>query len=138
MRRGRVGLRAATPPVATLPGIEPAGRGNKFGAKITTGVDPCGGTRRYASKREARRAAELHGMKARGEIADFFPQASLAFGVDEAGNAARYIADFLVIAEYHDDGTFTAWFEDPKGFSTERSSAKIAALRARGLQVRTL
>jgi hypothetical protein len=77
-------------------------------------------------------------MKQRGEIADFFPQASLAFGVGADGLPERYVADFLVVRAYHEDGTFTAWVEDPKGCDTERSRAKRAALRARGLSVRVL
>jgi hypothetical protein len=138
MRRRHFGLSATANGAAQLPGLEAAGKGNKYGAKITVGIDPCGGTRRYASKREALRAAELFRLKQAGTIADFFPQCSLAFGVGAEGQPERYVSDFLVVEAYHPDGTFTGWFEDPKGADTERSRAKRSALRARGLQVRVL
>jgi hypothetical protein len=111
---------------------------NKFGAEATLGPDPCGGQRKYSSKREARRAGELAMLKAGKVIADFFPQVSMPYGVEEDGAALRYVADFLVIEEYRADGSFVAHFEDPKGAKTERSTAKMGALRARGLFVRLI
>lgn len=131
--RQRQQLRKVAPPKAGAATAQ-----TKYRNQVTLGPDPCGGVRRYSSKREARRAQALDQMKRAGEIADFFPQASIAYGVDENDNALRYVADFLVIKEYRPDGTFVGWMEDPKGARTERSTAKMGALRARGLQVRVI
>jgi hypothetical protein len=81
---------------------------------------------------------ELDLAKRAGAIADWFPQVSLPYGVAQDGSARRYVADFLVVEQYLPNGTFVARIEDTKGAATERSTAKMAALRARGLRVDVL
>lgn len=119
-------------------GVESTASTNKYRNTPAFGPDPCGGTRHYASKREARRAEALSAAKRGGHIADYFPQVSIPYGVDETGKSLRYVADFLVVQEYRADGSFVGWLEDPKGYATDTSKAKMAALRARGLSVRTI
>ena len=108
---------------------------SKYHNRRTRGPGPLGGERLYASKREAGRAAVLAMWRRDGDIADWFPQVSFEFGLDERGMPARYVADFMEILEYREDGTFVARLTDTKGMDTPASKAKRQALRARGMKV---
>lgn len=130
-RRAAVALRE--PGDAGEPGLQRPT--SKYHNRRTPGPGPLGGERLYASKREAGRAAVLAMWKRDGDLADWFPQVSFEFGLDERGMPARYVADFMEVLEYREDGTFVARLTDTKGMDTPASKAKRQALRARGMRV---
>lgn len=71
-------------------------------------------TGKYASKAEAKRAAELHLLEKAGEISDLREQVKLMLiPKDELGRQVSYIADFT----YRDLAGKWHW-EDVKGFKT--------------------
>lgn len=93
-------------------------------------------TNGHASKREARRAAELRLLERAGEIQGLAMQVKVPLlGRDgpirtPTGRAAYYIADFV----YSQAGSTV--YEDAKGYATEIYKLKRAILAAQGITVR--
>lgn len=76
---------------------------SKYGNKRTNG---------YASKREAKRAAELKLMEKAGEISDLFEQVMFLLIPSQTGERpCKYIADFV-----YADKSGARVVEDAKGF----------------------
>lgn len=133
--KGRgVGLSAALAAAIAQPGPPIQGKlapgSGRHPRRLTWYTSHLNGPRLYHSAAEAARAARLDQLHRQGRIRLWLPQVPLYVGLDEAGKAVRYVADFLVVL---DNGLVR--LEDVKsrnGLSdTERSRAKRAAVRAR-------
>ena len=73
-------------------------------------------TNGYASKKEAKRGAELEMLEKAGEIRTLRKQHSfILLKADELGRQIRYVADF----SYWDEGKREFVVEDVKGFRTQ-------------------
>lgn len=80
--------------------------------------------RAYASKKEARRAAELDLLKKAGEVVEWVPQVRYPVAINDA-HICTYVADFVVTWK---DGSVTV--EDCKGVRTREYILKRKLVRA--------
>lgn len=105
------------------PPKEPQKKRSKYGAKPTM-LDG----KRYASGREARRAAELKVLWQGRQIAGFAEQVEFLLP-----GGIRYRADFIVL---NHDGTYT--IEDTKGFQTKDYRMKKKLMAEMGLEIKEI
>lgn len=119
----RTGRKARDPkrPPAPVPKPEEKKRRSKYNAKPTM-LDG----RRYASKHEAERAAQLKVLWQAHEIAGFAEQVEFLLP-----GGIRYRADFVILNR---DGTFA--IEDAKGVQTKEYRMKKKLMAEMGLQIR--
>lgn len=99
---------------------------SKYRACSTEGPAPMGtGVRKYASKKEARRAVQLEQLRQAGEILWWIPQVRFPLDAPSGQTSRAYVADFLVL--WTTMGTLT--IEDTKGFRTPEYKRKLKAMR---------
>ncbi len=93
--------------IEALKALSAGGGGNKYRARRTGG---------YASRREARRAAELRLMERAGLVSDIREQVPYTLiPAQEGERPCRYVADFV----YTDTATGRTVVEDTKGVRTK-------------------
>lgn len=116
---------ATAPPAASPAAPSTQQRPHKYGACPTEGPAPMGtGSRKYASKKEARRAVQLEQLREAGEVIWWIPQVRFPLDAPSGQTSRAYVADFLAL---WNDGRLT--IEDTKGFKTEEYKRKVKAMR---------
>lgn len=119
-RRTGKGARDHGPKMQKQP-PEPAKRRGKYNAKPTAFNG-----KRYASRHEAERAAQIRLLWQGHQIAAFAEQVEFLLP-----GGIRYRADFILL---HHDGTFTV--EDAKGYKTKEYTMKKKLMAEMGFKIR--